>query len=218
MGRPLAWLSTALVLLAGACYQWLVHAAVVGALPEPWRLALKLLPLALLAGWALLRGRHKLLWCAGIAAAAAVVWSLDRLPQGAVAAYGLPHAAVYLSLLWLFGRTLLPGREALITRLATRVHGSLQPRIAAYTRGATIAWCVFFAGQVVVSVLLYRYATLDAWSIFITLLHFPLVGLMFVLEYLFRIWRFPDHPHTSIPKAIRAFTEHAMPGEHGARP
>lgn len=218
MSRPLAWLSTALVLMVGAGYQWLVHAAVVGALPEPWRLLLKLVPLALLALWALLRARRKLAWLLGIAAAAGVVVWLDSVPQGSVAAYGLPHAAAYLSLLWLFGNTLRPGHEALITQLAGRVHGPLEPRMRAYTRGVTIAWCLFFAAQLAASVLLYSYASLDAWSIYITMLHLPLVLLMFVAEYFFRRWGCPEHPHTSIPRAIRAFTEHGEPDEHGARP
>ena len=218
MGRPLAWLTTALVLLVGAGYQWLVHAAVVGALAEPWRLVLKLLPLALVAGWALLRARRKLVWCLAVAVAAAVICWLDGQPRGSVAAYGLPHAAIHLSLLWLFAHTLLPGREPLITRLARRVHGPLEPRMLSYTRGVTVAWSVFFAAQLATSVLLYSYASLDAWSIFITMLHFPLVGVMFVAEYLFRIWTYPGHPHTSIPRAIRAFTEHAGPDERGARP
>lgn len=218
MGRRLAWLSTALVLLAGAGYQWLVHVAVVGALPEPWRLVLKLLPLALLTGWAVLRARRKLAWLLGIAVAVAVVCWLDGQAQGAAAAFGLPHAAISLSLLWLFGHTLLPGREALITRLARRVHGQLEPRMLRYTRGVTVAWCVFFAAQLAGSVLLYRFASLDAWSIFITMLYLPAVLLMFVAEYLFRIWTYPGHPHTSIPRAIRAFTEHAGPDERGARP
>src|SRR5882672_3750222 len=57
---------------------------------------------------------------------------------------GLPHAMAYLFLLWLFGRTLQPGREALITSVARRFHGSLPPYMEAYTHKLTGMWCLFF--------------------------------------------------------------------------
>ena len=44
---------------------------------------------------------------------------------GANALAGLAHAGAYLALLWYFGRTLRPGREPLITRIARRIHGSV---------------------------------------------------------------------------------------------
>src|SRR5258708_8606523 len=67
---------------------------------------------------------------------------------------GAPHAAIYAFLLWLFGRTLLPGREALITGVARRFHGSLAPNMETYTRPLTSAWSVFSAAQLLVSALL----------------------------------------------------------------
>ena len=208
MGRRLAWLSTALVLLAGLGYQMLVHAAVTGSF-APWlRIGLKLLPLAGLALWAVLRARRKAAWLGGIALAALAIWWLDSQPESSAAAYGLPHAAVYFSLLCLFGRTLMAGQTALVTQMALRVHGQLLPPVLAYTRGVTVAWCVFFAGELAASALLFCFAPRGAWALFITVLHFPLVLLMFVLEYAVRRLWFPDAPTTSIPRAIRAFMDH----------
>lgn len=122
---------------------------------------------------------------------------------------GLPHAVINILLLGLFGRTLASGREALITGFARRVHGTLAPDIERYTRQVTLAWCVFFAAQVLVSAILFATASLETWSVFVNLLSGPLIVLMFVGEYLYRIVRFPDHAHVSIWKGIQMFVGHA---------
>lgn len=118
---------------------------------------------------------------------------------------GVPHAAINLFLLWFFGRTLIHDREALITGFARRAHGTLPPYIESYTRQVTVAWCVFFAAQVLLSAVLFLAAPVDTWSLYVNILSFPLIVLMFVAEYLFRIRRFPDYPHVSIWLGIQAF-------------
>src|SRR5687768_563915 len=74
---------------------------------------------------------------------------------------GFPHAAINVSLMWIFGRTLLHGREPLITAFARRIHGTVPPHIQPYTRRVTVAWCVFFAAQVLVSAILLAASPLD---------------------------------------------------------
>ncbi len=126
---------------------------------------------------------------------------------GAAAVSGITHAAAFLALLWYFGRTLAGAREPLITRLARSVHGSLSPEIAAFTRRVTIAWCVFFASQVLLSALLLAFAPFETWSLFVNLLNLPLLILMFVGDHLYRAIRFPDHPRPSMARILRAFAE-----------
>ncbi len=130
---------------------------------------------------------------------------LDSVPLALAA----PHAAIYSFLLWLFGRTLLRGREPLVTGLARRVHGTLEPEIEIYTRRVTQAWCLFFAAQLAVSALLLAFVPLTVWSLFVNLLNAPLLVLMFTGEYLYRIHRYPDHPRVSIAGALRAFENRA---------
>lgn len=122
---------------------------------------------------------------------------------------GVPHAVINILLVVVFGRTLLDGREALITGFARRVHGTLPPDIELYTRRITLAWCAFFAVQVLVSAMLFALAPLETWSVFVNLLSGPLIVLMFAGEYLYRIVRFPDHAHVSIWKGIDMFVSHA---------
>ena len=111
-------------------------------------------------------------------------------------------------MLWSFGRTLAPGREPLITRFARSVHGSLPPVMEAYTRRLTRAWCVFFAAQVVISAALFTLAPLEVWSVFVNVLNFPLLVLMFGIEYVYRIMRHRNFPHASIMKGVQVFNEH----------
>jgi len=124
---------------------------------------------------------------------------------GAAAVSGLTHATANLVLLWYFARTLRAGKEALVTRLARRVHGSLAPPLEVYTRRVTVAWCAFFALQVVVSILLFALAPRELWSMYVTLLNVPLIALMFAGEHLYRRLRFPDHPRASIGRVLKAF-------------
>lgn len=126
---------------------------------------------------------------------------------GANALAGLAHAGAYLALLWYFGRTLRPGREPLITRIARRIHGSVPPDMERFTRRLTVAWCVFFAGQVLVSGLLLAFAPHDIWSMFVNVLDLPLLALMFVAQQVYRALCFPRVPTVSIARILTAFAE-----------
>jgi uncharacterized membrane protein len=210
MARCTGWSSTALVLLACFACQWLVHAAIVETPSAPIRLALMLAPVFALACWIATRARRKALWLLVLLTAAVGIFLLEqRAGWGLAAAYGLPHAATYLLLLWFFSRTLGRGKEPLITRLARRVHGSLPPAMQTYTRRLTIAWCWFFGAQVAISVFLGAFATLHTWSAFVNLLNLPLLALMFLAEYGYRVTRHRDFPHASLKQSVEAFTDDA---------
>ena len=213
--RRWGWVWTPTILLLCIGNQILVHSAVTGAQPEILRFALTLFPLLILACWAMTRPRIKPVWLLVLLAAGVATYRLaGRDVWGLAAAYGIPHAAIYLGLLWLFGHTLLSGEEPLITRLAHRVHGVLQPDHEAYTRRLTAVWCVFFAAQLVASALLSRFASPEWWSFFVNLLNFPLLVSMFVGEYGYRVIRYPNFPRTSIPMAIDAFLRDAARAEN----
>jgi uncharacterized membrane protein len=180
----------------------------------PLRGVLLLLPLAVLACWALLRASNKLICFISIIAAVSVVYAIERHSHAGLAViYGVPHALAYIFLLWLFGRTLTDEREALITRLARSVHGTLNPTMERYTRHLTVAWCVFFTLQLMVSALLLVVAPLEVWSLFVNILNAPLVVSMFVGEYVYRLVRYPDHPQATIVQMVTAFTRHAVPSD-----
>jgi len=119
--------------------------------------------------------------------------------------YPIPYLTVYAALLWLFGRTLRAGRQPLVTRLATHVHGELPAEMIRYTRQVTWAWCIFFAAMATTSTLLFLLEPLPVWSVFNNLLNLPLVVAMYLGEYAWRLWRFPNFSHASIATVFRAF-------------
>ena len=207
MARCLGWLWLALILLMGVGYQFLVYSAVAGRQIEPIRIALPFLPLLALAWWVVTRAGNKWLWSFILLAAALAIYVLTRQQLwGLAAAYGISHAVIYWSLLWFFGQTLRHGKEPLVTRFARHVHGTLPPAMATYTRRVTYAWCIFFAMQIAGSALLFKFASLNAWSLFINVLNFPLLALMFIGEYACRTVRHPEFPHASLLDGIRAFS------------
>jgi uncharacterized membrane protein len=213
MARRFGWLWAALIVLTGAGYQYLVHSVIGGGQIGSIRIALAFLPLLAVAFWVATRARNKPLWSVILLAAVAAIYVLEHQERwGLAAAYGIPHAAVYAILLWQFGRTLRQGNEPLVTRLARHVHGTLPPAMAAYTRRVTIAWCVFFAAQLAVSLLLFGFASLNHWSLFINVLNFPLLASMFIGEYVYRKIRHGDFLRASFLDGIRAFSA------DGARP
>lgn len=115
-----------------------------------------------------------------------------------VTASAVGHWTIYTGLLLTFAVTLRPGREALLTFMARRLHGSISEEVRIYTRQATYAWCVFFAMQLATSVGLFLFAPLVVWSFFVNVLDLPLVAAMFAGEYLFRIHWLKNPPRHSL--------------------
>jgi hypothetical protein len=122
---------------------------------------------------------------------------------GLVAASGLPHALVYFGLLTMFGATLRPGRDALITALARRMYGTISAEMAAYTRRVTWVWCGFFAAQLVTSLALFLLAPLADWSLFVNVLNLPLLALMFLAEHTCRPFFLKNAPRHSPADMLR---------------
>jgi uncharacterized membrane protein len=129
------------------------------------------------------------------------LWSARSL----MVAAALSHGALYLSVLLLFGLSLRPGREALVSRLARRVEPCPIPVLIAYARGVTWLWAGFGAAQLAVSALLLAVAPLPVWSAFVNVLDAPLVGLVFASEYAVRRWRFRHLRLATLAETVRAF-------------
>jgi len=141
---------------------------------------------------------------AGDGAQAASAPSIGRaVGLGLVAASAVPHTAIYVTLLAVFAATLRPGREALVSMLSRKMHGTLPPARAAYTRGVTWAWCGFFAAQLATSLALFLWAPIAVWSIFVNLLNAPLFVLMFLAEHACRQVCLADAPRYSPADVVR---------------
>jgi len=149
--------------------------------------ALALAPITLVAAilaWRTTPRAVAALLCAGLAGAIVGLWPVLR--QNYPLVNLVQDSSVYCLLGITFGRSLLPGRVALCTQLANREHGPLSADEVRYTGRVTAAWSAFFFLITVVSILLYVWAPLRIWSVFINFCVLPLVGVMFIAEYQLR--------------------------------
>jgi len=110
---------------------------------------------------------------------------------------------VYLAIAWVFGSTLLPGRTPIIERIARIVdHGDAMPqKLVTYTRFLTWTWTIVPLLMALTSVVLARFASQAAWSLFTNVLSYVGLTALFFGEYPYRRWRYPDTPHTN-PLAV----------------
>lgn len=119
--------------------------------------------------------------------------------------YLIEHVGTNGMLCWFFAHTLFGGRTPVITTLARAIHAEIPDKIVRYTRSVTIAWSLFFAMQVVVSLAIFNFASIQTWSIFANVLNWPLVVLMFVVEYAFRRRVDPNFQHATIRQSVMAY-------------
>lgn len=173
----------------------------------PWLgVATALAPALAILAWISWRSPRKvemtLVWAA-IGAALWLFWGTFERNFSWV--YLLQHAGTNLMLAAMFGVTLVGDRQALCTRFAEAVHGGLTPEIERYSRQVTLAWTLFFVAMALTSVALFALTPLESWAVFANFLTFPLVLLMFAIEYRVRLYKMPDVPKHSILDGMRAF-------------
>lgn len=201
----LAGVGGALVLLAAylvACHLATVHRS-------PWAPWFYFVPvLAML--FSALASR----WGAVVAAGVVVpllgvlAWGLPNWQGDLNLLYVIQHVCTNLALCWMFGHTLLGGREPLVTRFARILRrGDMPPQVLSFTRSVTLAWTLFFAGIALVSTGLYLLASIEAWSTFSNLINSPLVGLMFAGEYAVRRYKLRGIRHSSILGSVNMFRQ-----------
>ncbi|HEY0334644.1 MAG TPA: ketosynthase [Stenotrophomonas sp.] len=173
-------------------------------------------PLVRLRPWALL-----LLAGSGVGlyrlAASDYVWLLLLL---------LPVAFTLL-IAWGFARTLLPGREPLITRIVSALHARagmpMTEALTRYGRGLTLAWALFLAALTLFNLVLALCASPQwlaaigsppalaishaQWSWLANLACWGLVGAFCVVEYAVRQRRFPQQPYRHVGDFVRQMAQ-----------
>jgi uncharacterized membrane protein len=167
--------------------------------------------LALAAFLAWQRGQRPLATLAAVAVAALAwqAWQGGGLAPGTV--FVAQHVAIHVLLAFVFGLTLVGGRESLITALARRVHGGLTPAMAAYSRKVTVVWTAYFVAMGALSLALYALAPFATWAAFANLAT-PLAMLaLFVGEYLLRYRLHPEFERATLSQALRAYADRGVP-------
>ena len=210
MSFPLARAVRWVVIAAGAiAYPVLAHYSTspVAVTTTPWLgVGTSLAPSLAILLWLTWNSPRKpamLLLCAVVGLLLWGFWGI--LERNFSWAYFIQHAGTNLMLAAVFGVTLARGRQALCSRFAEAVHGSLEPDVLRYTRQLTLAWTLFFIALSLVSALLFAFAPIETWSIFANFLTFPLVILMFIVEFLVRLRMLPNQERHNIMDGILAF-------------
>lgn len=209
MSNQAGWPIRVITLAAALAYPLILHLFVVKNAQAPIGVGLALLPIGGYIFWLLRFSKHPVRSALMLALALVLLgaaWSAKWIDFSV--AYYFEHVLFNSLLLILFGSSLLPGREPLVTRLARRVHGSLPIQIAAYTVKVTWLWTIYFAATILLSLLLYYFAPLRVWSFFANVLSIPLVVLVFIAEYWYRINFIRDFPHKSIFAGMKAMIDH----------
>jgi uncharacterized membrane protein len=173
-------------------YPLLAHLSVV--LADSRLQWLALVWLMVLALWSALSQRRRWAWI-GLAVAATLLYALVTAGHGLYALY-VPPAAIPAALFTAFTASLRAGQEPLVTRIARAMHeGELPADLVMYTRHVTCLWCAVCGALFVSAVLLALYAPAPVWSLMTNLVHYLVLGAVFVLEYTWRRIRFRHHPH-----------------------
>jgi uncharacterized membrane protein len=102
------------------------------------------------------------------------------------AAYGLVSCV--------FAHSLWGGRVPVCTQMTEKLHGPLTPREIAYTRGATVAWTVFYGLLAAVIGILFLVTSLRVWSLFVNFATFGLIGIVFLADHAIRQRVLPRRP------------------------
>ncbi|MGZ5041636.1 MAG: hypothetical protein ACXWBQ_12915, partial [Usitatibacter sp.] len=123
-----AWVTLAVLLSAG--FALLAHFAIIDRLPPTAGALLSLIPVAVVALWALRRSRHRAAAFLAILAFGATLWmGWDTLQHHFPDLFFVEHAGANLALAIVFGRTLFGAREPLCTRFARLLHGTLPAEV-----------------------------------------------------------------------------------------
>ena len=109
-----------------------------------------------------------------------------------------PPLAAFAFMAWFFYRTLSPGSEPLITRVARKEHPDLPLDMALYARMLTWTWALCFVLLFAVALLLAPMLALDTWSRVVHGLGYALPAALLLGEYAYRHHRFADRQHGSL--------------------
>ena len=212
--KPGSWLKAIPVVLVVVGYPVLMHGLLTTGRWPAFTLLLALAPFGLLP--LSLLGAGQRLWAAVAAAALllASTWGWEVLLLRHDLIYLLQNVGMQGLMAVVFGHTLLPGREPLISQLARRIHrDDYSAEIARYTRQATWAWTLYFVVMALASIALFVAAPLEIWSWFVNFLSFLTLGGMFAAEYAVRRWRLRGIRHLGFVQSVKLYWEKPAPAE-----
>ena len=192
------WLRRSVMLLAIA-WPLSLHAAILFAAPEwPARITAAAIALGALI-WAIAAASLTVVILA-VAIVALLCAALLLSPQLLLFA---PSVLINGMLAALFGASLRPGREPVISVFARLEQGELQPDLARHARLVTWCWTLLLAAIAIVALALAAWASMETWSLFANVVSYALVAALFTGEYLYRRVRYRHYRHASLAALLR---------------
>ncbi len=198
-----------MIVIATLVYGWLAYRASNQIGPSIVAAALGFAPLLFLAIWLAWRSPWRPFLFGLLTIGALLTWQhADWLLRHYHWTYLIQHAGAMVLLGLMFGRTLLPGQEPLVTRFARHAHHAISPLLASYTRKVTWAWTLFFAVMAINSLALYAAAPIRVWALFANGLTPLLVFVVFAAEYLVRLRALPVQDRVGPIQAVMAYVRY----------
>jgi uncharacterized membrane protein len=143
------------------------------------------------------RAGRRIAW---IAISALLALSLVAIWLGYASAIALllaPSVLANLAMFYIFGQTLLPGHEPLITRFRRLEVGHVTPAFEHYTRRLTLLWTILFAVGTIVSLTAAISGNIEIWSWIAFVLLPALTAGLFLGEHVYRAYRYGAEGRTS---------------------
>jgi len=140
---------------------------------------------------------RRIAWVAAIMLLMAALAAIWHGYASAIALLLAPSVLANLAMLYIFGHTLLPGKEPLITRFRRLDLGHVESKFIGYTRQLTILWTILFAAGTLVSLAAAISGNVELWSWIAFVLLPALSVVLFLGENVYRAYRYGAEERTS---------------------
>ena len=112
-------------------------------------------------------------------------------------------------LLFSFGRTLVYP-PTVIENIAVTMKKELSGNEVLYCKNVTVVWCLFFTLNGSMALFLAFFSSLEVWTLYNGVVAYGLMGLLFLVEFIYRHWRFRRFVGTPLDLLLRRiFPPHA---------
>lgn len=109
----------------------------------------------------------------------------------------LPPVLIHVWMAYYFGRTLLPGKEPLITRFSRISRGTVPKELIRYSRMLTWIWTLFFVVFGAISIYSAVAMNLETWTWIVNIAGPGLAFALFLGEHMYRAVRYKRYGHNS---------------------
>jgi len=101
-----------------------------------------------------------------------------------------------------FGRTLVYP-PTVIEKIARTMTKDLSSNEVLYCKNVTVVWCLFFTLNGSTALFLALFSSLEVWTLYNSVVAYGLMGLLFLVELIYRHWRFSRFVATPLDPLLR---------------